>query len=88
VRATQSASVVRNSLIEIISSVGLKSNMAFSPRNLMFNIVRNCVRRVKVGLVVKESSEIIKGKQQEQLETTTFMECGRIRPHIGLARPS
>jgi hypothetical protein len=63
VRATQSASVVRNSLIEIISSVGLKSNMSFSPRNLMFNIVRNYVRRVKVGLVVKESSEIIKGKQ-------------------------
>lgn len=53
VRATQSASVVRNSLIEIISSVGLKSNMALSPRNLMFNIVRNCVRRVKVGLVVR-----------------------------------
>lgn len=72
VRATQSASVVRNSLIEIISSDGLKSNMAFSPRNLMFNIVRNCVRRVKVGLVVKESSEIIEGKQQGQLETTTF----------------
>ena len=73
VRATQSASVVRNSLIEIISSVGLKSNMSFSPRNLMFNIVRNCVRKVKVGLVVKESSEIIKWKQQGQLKTTTFL---------------
>ena len=88
VRATQSASVVRNSLIEIISSVGLKSNMAFSPRNLMFNIVRNCVRRVKVGLVVKESSEIIKGKQQGQLGRQLLEECGRTRPHIGLARPS
>ena len=49
VRATQSASVVRNSLMEMMSSVGLKSNMAFSPLIVTPNIVRNYVREVKVA---------------------------------------
>ena len=55
VRATQSASVVRNSLMEIMSSVGLKSNMAFSPLVSMADIVRNYVRRVKTVKIVKRS---------------------------------
>ena len=46
-RDAQEASVVRNSLMEMISSDGLNSNMAFSPLVSMVNIVRNCVRGVK-----------------------------------------
>ena len=46
-RDAQEASVVRNSLMEMISSDGLNSNMAFSPLVSMVNIVRNCVRDVK-----------------------------------------
>ena len=46
-RDAQEASVVRNSLMEMISSDGLNSNMAFSPPISMVSIVRNCVRDVK-----------------------------------------
>ena len=46
-RDAQEASVVRNSLIEMISSDGLNSNMAFSPLVSMVGIVRNSVRDVK-----------------------------------------
>ena len=46
VRETQSASVVRNSLIEIMSSVGLKSGITFPPLLSMVCIVQNHVRKV------------------------------------------
>ena len=46
-RDAQEASVVRNSLMEMISSDGLNSNMAFSPLVSMVGIVRNCVHDVK-----------------------------------------
>ena len=49
VRATQSASVLRNSLIEMMSSVGLKSSMFFSPLVCVRDIVRNRVHNVKQG---------------------------------------
>ena len=46
-RDAHEASVVRNSLMEMISSDGLNSNMAFSPLISMVSIVRNCVHNVK-----------------------------------------
>ena len=47
VRATQSASVLRNSLSEMMSSVGLKSSIVFSPLWVVRDIVRDFVREVK-----------------------------------------